>query len=252
MSMKRISIAIVAVMAISAIAAASSSAAVKTVRAEWYTGASPGTTLPGGTSLTVKGTLVEHPTIGKKATLLTTIGGLPIDITAEEGECVECKISNKEVTSKAGAIAYGEGKLRFKKATVMEPAGCSIKGESGVTGEVTTKLLILHADWMDTTEANQKAFIQFIPAAGATTTFGQFSLSGGECEAISGAKNVFGTLFAETVNNTGVFANSQGLVFSPAVQSTAGAALNVGGQTANLTGTTSLSAGGGATFALKP
>jgi hypothetical protein len=254
MSRKKTSLALVAVMALTAIAASSSSATVATTRAEWYTGANPGTTLPVGTTPNInkKVEVREHPTIGKKATFSVIISGLKVDITAEEIECVSCKIQNKEITTKAGAAAFGEGQIRFKKATVMEPVGCTISGEGGTLGEILTRKLVIHADFMDTVAANEKDFVKFIPAAGATTAFVLFNLGGGGCESIEGGRNVFGTLFAESGNNTGVFAKTQALVFGQAVQETADAALTVGNQPVTLTGTGGFSLENGAEFAVKP
>jgi hypothetical protein len=232
---------VVAALVASAILATSSSAAVETVRAEFYKGPSPGSTLQ--EELSVTASLATHPVIGKKATFAFMIGGTAFDLVAEEVECVECKFLNNEVTGKPG-IAYGEGRLKFKKASVIAPENCAVKGETGTSvGEIITKPLVMHADFMDTNGANQKAFIQYIPKAGAGTTFAELSLSGTGCESFEETKNVLGTLFGESVNATGAFSKAQGVVFSQTVQETAGGSLNVDGGPASLTATLNYSAG---------
>ena len=65
MSLKKISAVLVALIALGAIVASSASAAVSTTRAEWYTGTSPGTTLPVGTDETINLEMIEHPVEGK-------------------------------------------------------------------------------------------------------------------------------------------------------------------------------------------
>jgi hypothetical protein len=186
----------------------------------------------------------------QKATFGFTLVGESSDFTAEEVECVGCKITNKEVTSKAGAIAYGEGKLRFKKASVMEPAGCTIESETGVVGEVITKTLTFHGDLMDTNKANQKAFVHFIPAAGETTTFALYTLSGEKCR-IAGTSKIVGSIFGESLNNTGVSPKTQGLVFSPAVLETSGGFLTYLNAPVTLTMTINYSVVGGTEYTIK-
>jgi hypothetical protein len=98
-----------------------------------------------------------------------------------------------------------------------------VRGETGIEGVLPTKVLRIHGDWMDTT-TNQHALIQFLPPE-ETTTFAQFELSGGECAGISGKRNMIGSLFGESVNNTRVEAAEQEIVFSPTVQATSGGGL---------------------------
>jgi hypothetical protein len=251
MKLKILSLGIAAVLVGTAVLASSASAAVSTTRAEWYTGASPGTTLPVGTDEAVSLEMVEHPEIGKKSVFTTTIAGLPVKLTSTALSCSECKITNKEVTEKAGAIAYGTGTVNFENVTVSEPAGCKVSSDTGVAGKVTTKLLEIHADWMDTTAGNNKAFIQIRPDNGGAV-FAQFKLSGGGCEAIEGSYNVTGSLFHESISDTGVFATQQGCFFGPFVQTTAGAGLKVGANAATLTGSARTKLVSGKSYTIKP
>src|SRR3569623_95880 len=125
MSLKKIGLALIAVLALSAIVVSSSAAAVSTTRAEWYTGASPGTTLPVGTSKNVKEAVevVSHGEIGAKAEFTTAIGTTPIVLTSTKIKCIECEIENKESTSvTAGPAAFGEGRILFENVTVDLPA----------------------------------------------------------------------------------------------------------------------------------
>jgi hypothetical protein len=247
MSLKKLSAVVFAVLAISAVMASSAFAAAETKAGEWYTGASPGTTLAG--SVTATATVGEHPVIGKKGQLNGTIAGQPVKITSTGISCVECKIENKEVTSKAGKVAFGTGKIQFTGVTADEPTGCTVSSEGNVVGEILTRKLVIHGDWA--VAGSEKVFVQFIPEAGATAAFAQLKLKGGQCEAIEGPYNVTGTVFGESQNNRGVFAASQGIVFSPAIQTTTGAALKLGGNPAEFTGTGIFALTGGAQFAIK-
>jgi hypothetical protein len=250
MPIRKLFAVVLALSVLGAISAANSSATIKTVRAEFYKGPTPGTTVSEDLNLTAS--LGEHPGIGKKAKFAFKVAGAPFSFTAEEVECVGCKLTNKEVTSTAGVIAFGEGKLRFKKATVMEREGCTIKSETGVAGEVITKTLVFHADLMDTNSSNQKAFVQFIPAAGLTSSFAQYSVSGGECAPIEGTFKIVGEIYGESLNNTGVFSKTQGLVFSPSVLATAEGELNFETAPAELTMTINYSLASGSEFTIKP
>jgi hypothetical protein len=253
MGWKKRSVAVAALLMLAAVAAGSASAEVKTERAEWYIGPTPGTTLAVGTDTNIskKIEVLEHtPEIGAKAEFTTTIAGLPVQLTSTEAECIGCVITNKEVTEKAGAIAFGTGKLLFKKVVSDKNLPCTVSDELGNAGQVETKPLNIHADWMDVTTTNKKAFIQFLPASG--TIFAQFQLAGTGCEAIAGKYNVTGSVFAESVKNTGEFSTTQAIKVGKAVQETAGASLKVGANVATLTGTAGFTLENGKEFAVKP
>jgi len=252
MSLKKFSVVLVALLALGAIVASSASATVKTTRAEWYTGASPGTTLPVGTEETIELELVEH-TDGLKHSVFTSGigagGSTPLELTATGLSCVSCKISNKEnLTSLVPAAAYGKGQVNFTGVTVSKPAGCTVSSELGVANTVLTKSLEIHGDFMDTNETNKKAFIQFRPVG--TTTFAQFRLE--NCGALNGKYNVGGSLFVESKNDTGVFGTTQDAESSKTINETAGAGLELGIIPATLTGTVRAKLASGKSFAIKP
>jgi hypothetical protein len=233
MKFRALGIASVALCALVGAMSSDASGAVTTQRAEWYTGstASGVTTLAGDAIVAAQ--IGTHPSIGAKFVSSVSIGGVVITITATGLECVECEITNSEVTEKAGAAAIGKGKLKFTGVTISTPSGCIVRNgsASGAVGVVETKPLVIHADWVE----ESKNFEQWMPQSG--TALWTVYLEGGSCAAITGAYNVTGTLFSEAQNATGVFATEQPVVFSPAVQTTTGAALKVGSKTAELTGT---------------
>jgi hypothetical protein len=248
MSIKKLGFSLVAVLALAAVMASSAFGAVETKAAKWYTG-SPLTELTGSKAITAE--MIEDPGLGAVLSKFNTeIGGLPVELTSNSIECSGCTIENKEVTGKAGKVAFGSGKIVFKNVTAMLPENCTVKSEAGVAGEVITKSLNIHGDFMDTNVANEHDFVEFVPAAGAGTTFAQFKLSGTGCSAIAGTYNVTGTVFGESVNNTGVPAANQSLILGAGVQATTGAELKVGVKPATLTGEASFSIGGEA-FAAK-
>jgi hypothetical protein len=236
MSRKTLCLAALIGLASVALPANNASATVSTEAARFYVGTSEAgvTALPEG----ISGVRVATAKIGLgKALFETEISGLPVKLTYTGIECDSfCEFENKKVTEKTGAVAVGHGKLKFTGVSVVTPAGCTLSDENSTINQILTKSLVFHGDWMDTTTANKHAFFQFIPALGAGTTIAQFKLSGGECAAIEGAKNIAGSFFGEFKNNTGVAATSQEMVLSPAVQTTTGAALTVGAKAANLTG----------------
>src|SRR5262249_52870385 len=140
----------------------------------------------------------------------------------------------------AGAIAFGSETLRFTGVTVDTPKNCTVISEDGVVGNLLTKPLFLHADWMDK-DAPAKAFIQFIPQKGAVASFAQFELGGAGCAGIAGKKNFTGSLFGELKAGTNVLLREHEIEFSPTIQTTAGAGLFVGLKPAVVTGTTGFS-----------
>ncbi|HEY2477317.1 MAG TPA: hypothetical protein VGI17_01150 [Solirubrobacterales bacterium] len=220
----KLGLSVVSVLMVAAAAAGSASAAGETVGAKFFV---EGAELAG--SKTVTGSAVTN------GVLETEIAGLPVKLESKKLSCQSCKIENKEVTSKAGKVAFGSGTIKFEEASVVEPKSCTVKDEGGTLSQVVTKPLFIHGDWMDTTKANERAFVQLIPQTGST--FAQFTLGGTGCEAIAGARNVTGSVFGESANKTGFEAAKQELVLSPTVQSTTGAKLLVGTKEAKFTGT---------------
>jgi hypothetical protein len=220
-------------LALSAVGAGSASAAAVTEPAEWYIGASPGSTLTEDRGLSASAKS------GTTFTLHGTISGTSVDLTMTGLECVECKITNSPVTEKSGAVAMGKGKLKFTGVTVDTPVGCTVRNgsSSGSVGLIETKPLVFHADWMH----EGKWFQHWFPAS--SNVIATFLLEGGSCP-VAGTYNLKGTVFSEATNNTGVQAVAQEFVFSPVIQTTAGAEMTLGPNAAELVGTGVFSAGG--------
>jgi hypothetical protein len=242
MRLKKLGIALLAVVALSAIAVGSASAAATTTAAEVYTGASPGTTLAAGTSeaatFTLSGSAVLKSKVGTKET--------PIELTATGASCSGCKLENKAVTSKTGNVAFGTGKILFTGVTVSTPANCKVVSEAAVEKQVITKTVNVHADFMNGSVATQ----QFVPASG--TSFAAFELenNGGTC-AVAGLYNVTGTLFTDATNATGTFAKSQPATTNPTIQAADGGKLSIGSQEAQLFASGSFALGSGKEWAIK-
>lgn len=239
MSLKTVGVVVIAVLAITAVWASGASAKIATERAEIYVkdpAGSAAKTLTGSTTADTE--IVDHTGTGKLFTLKGTIGTGPtvsIHLTGTGINCLECKAENKEVTGKAGAVAVGTGRLEFTGVTAMEPEGCIVSSETGTPGVVVTKPLTLHADWMH----EGKAYVNFFPTSG--TVFATLKVNNGGCTAVANSYNVTGSVFGEAKNKTGVFAKSQEIEVSPAIQKTTEAELKLGGKLAELTGTAAFS-----------
>jgi hypothetical protein len=241
MSIKKFGATLVAVLALAGLAATSASATISTTAAEWYTGAAPGTTLPVGTSKAVTASA------GVVWSFTSTLLEAPVKLTATGIECVSCVIKNEAVTSKTPPVAVGEGKIKFTGVTVDTPAGCTVETAGLATpnpGTVEALPLKIHADWMDTTVTNQKAFVQIFPVTAPNFAQLRFTAETGKSCPLSGPYNVTGSLFGESTNNTGVQAASQGLNFNATIQTTAGASLLWGAKPATLSGSASFEMGG--------
>jgi len=215
--------------------ASSANAAVSTTAAKWF---------KNGTALTATGVEIEGEKT-ENGIFKSEIGTTEIELQSTAFTCNGCTIANTKPNTSGGAeIATGSGQIVFENVTVLKPSGCTVKGDTGVVGVVPTKTLTIHGDWMDTTTTNHHAFIQFLPPAG-TTTFAQFELSGGPCIGLP-KRNVSGSVFGESVKNTGEEAAEQEIAFSPTIQSTSGGGLLLGTKPAELTakGKFKLSLGG--------
>lgn len=240
MSLRKLGTVLVAVLALSALSASSAFGAIATEAAKWYTGSTEAGVKELTETKAITAKVGSHPVIGSKFELNGTIGtnNVPLKLTATGLECSGCTIKNAEVTGKAGKVAVGEGKIKFTSVTVDEPVNCTVSDENGVAGQVITKALTVHADWMH----EGKAYQNFFPTTG--TVFATLKLAGTGCSAIAGSYNVTGTVYSEAVNKTGVFKTAQNNIFSPAIQTTTGAELKLGGKKAELTGTGIFELGG--------
>ena len=213
MSLKKLSLALLAVVVLGAVAANGAYATneFKETGGAWYTGASPGTKLPAGTTKALTATAVGI----QKAE--TTLSGTPLDITATGISCVSCVIKN------VGTAATIEGKLEFTGVTVSAPVGCTVPGGTILTNSLTAVL------GMNT--AGTVATLKFAPQSGATLA--AFTL---DCP--TGTYKLSGVIFAQATNVTGMFAANQEFKFSRAIEESAGEAssLKFGENIAFLTG----------------
>jgi hypothetical protein len=231
MNCRKVGILFLAVTAVCAIAASSAYAAnfVESGSAA-YIGPSPGTKLTG--TKVLKTEVVPET----KMTLSTTVAGIAIKTEAKGYNCLECTIEN------SGTNAVGHGALEAKEVRVVEPAKCE-DGPTIVSKKVRAVLGMKK-------ESSTIATIKFEPAEG--TTFETAELKGAEC-AIAGTYKVTGSVYAEVVNFTGVFAKTQKLRFSQAIQTDAGGAgaLQFGANAAFVTAEAQGSLEGGSEWAAK-
>ena len=114
MSLKKLGIALGAVLAIGALLASSAFASPVTNKAQWVNGA--GETITGKTVTCAKAG-------AGKLVLKSTILGSPGEITAEQVECIGATIANTEV--EGVHMATASGKLKFTGLTVVKPEGCT-------------------------------------------------------------------------------------------------------------------------------
>ncbi|HEX4865562.1 MAG TPA: hypothetical protein VFV02_15950, partial [Acidimicrobiales bacterium] len=238
----RIGVLLVAMAALNGLLASAAFGAIKTEAAQLYVEDTKGTqtTLPTGTSRVATQKIVKHTEteLGAKFTFRAKIGspeGPFVHLTATGLNCIGCKAENKVTSTGASVIATGAVKLEYTGVTAMEPEGCVVSSETGVKGTMVTKPLTLHMDWMH----EGKAFVSLFPTSG--TTFAQIRVNEGGCTAIAGAYNVTGTIFGEAKSKTGVFNTESQVETSPAIQKTTGAELKVGGNLAEVTGTSATS-----------
>lgn len=231
MNYRKFGMFFLAVIAISAIAASSASAGnfVESGSAA-YIGPSPGTKLVG--SKVLKTEVVA----GTKMTLSTTVAGTPIKTEATGYNCLGCTIEN------SGTNAVGHGSLEATGVKVVEPSNCE-DGPTIVSKKVTAVLGMKKG-------SSTIATIRFAPTEG--TTFETAELKGATC-AIAGTYKVTGSVYAEVVNFTGVFAKTQRLKFSPAIQTDAGeeGSLRFGANPAFVTAEAQGSLEGGVEWAAK-
>lgn len=195
-----------------------------------YIGPAPGTKLVGSKGL--KTEVIPET----KMTLSTTVAGVPIKTEATGYNCLSCTIEN------SGTNAVGHGALEATGVKVVEPAKCE-DGPTIVSKKVTAVLGMKKG-------SSTIATIRFAPTEG--TTFETAELKGAEC-AIAGTYKVTGAVYAEVVNFTGVFAKTQRLKFSQAIQTDAGEAgsLKFGANAAWVTAEAQGSLEGGVEWAAK-
>jgi hypothetical protein len=223
MNLKKLGAALLVVFALGAVMASSALAASEAVTKDvkWHI-------KQAGVDEVVKATSATAGlTIGAEATttenfLETTVAGTPLKLRAKKASCIGCKIWNE-----GGTTAVGSGEIEFTEVTAVTPPLCKVKEE-----KVRTKALNVKADYMEKVEGVETStnYIQFKPVG---VTFATVTLK--ECS-LAGNYNVEGTVYAKTVNNTGVFAPDQEVEFSGAINATAKGELKFGEEPATLEG----------------
>jgi len=210
MSLKKLGLALLAILALGAVFANSALATAEESNGFWY---GEGTKLAAG----VKSEIVCSQ-VGE-ATLSTTVGtnNTPLKLKATATECPGAVIFNESSKAKA------TGKIKFTGVTVVEPAGCSVVG-----GEVETEPLKGQIYMKGT-----KVLFMFSPVSGEI--FAEPEIAG--C-AIAGGYPTKGVVFGESTNATNFEAEEQFLNFSAAINSAAGGSLTFGGHSASITGKT--------------
>ena len=219
MSLKKIGMALVAVLALGAVMANTAFGAATTTDVQWYLN---------GSSLSAS-QAVTSGLVGT-ATLETEVGETPLKLASTGLECVDCTIFN------FGSSAKGEGELKFTGVSVVTPSGCEVIG-----GAVQTNELKVDADYMIET----KNYVRLAPVGAAAALAGlTLKAKMGKTCAISGPYLVKGSVFVKSQNATGVGATKQFVNSSGPINTEAGGELKFGLETATLTGEAWFEAGG--------
>lgn len=229
MSLKRLGLALLAVLALGAVAASSATAAATTATASWFKEA---TKLGEGQA---NGLAATCGTVGGSLVLTTTVnaGKTPVKIEAGEVECPEGKIYN-ETPVGGERMAYVTGKLVLKSLKFQEPTGCSVEGGKIETQTITGELYM---------EGLTTSYLRIGPASGAILA--EPNVTG--C-AIAAHYQIKGSVFGEQELGTKVSALKQRFKFSKTINQAAGGALTWGGAEAQLTGTIGITLTGGGEF----
>lgn len=230
MNVKRFLLALTAVAMFAAVLANSASAAM-TAEGEWYIGASaPGTTLAEGSSKAIKCAVGKHGEPEVERLVLTgTVGTEAVKLEATGIECTPSgsKAGEEAKIFNSGGHGFATGKLKFTGVTLVSPTNCSTAG--------TIETEALSAELYMDSASSTKAFVKFVPAV----TGGNFATVTitGSCAA-AGARIVKGFTYGEASNPTSTQATTQGLTFSPGIETTTESAesLKLAGNPAHLTG----------------
>jgi hypothetical protein len=217
MNLKKLGMALIVALAFSAVIASSAFAAAETKDTTWSVGTA-GTVLAGSETISASGS----------NELVWTIGSTQFRMKSTGLECLECKIEN------TGGTAVGTGKLKFTGVTFTTPATCKVNG-----GAITTLAVRFTPDWM----IGATDYVKFEPNSGTTFATVKVESGTGSCS-ISGSYPLSGKLFTRATNATGVYAASQTVASSGAINSAAGGELKFMSGAAELNGTASLALSG--------
>lgn len=219
MNLKRLGVALLAVVVLGAIMASSAYAENEFSEpgGQWYTKS-------GGVETKLGATLdfSEFRFLGKSS-LRFNVRGIPVDITIAKGRQSTCSIVNS-LSTRATLDCIG---LIFEEVSISEPIICHI--ETTITTKKTTGFLGMN-------KAGTVATLKITPQEGAVLA--TIELTGEKCT-IAGLYKMTGTIFAQAKSATGVFAKTQEFETSEAIQKAAGetTSLKVGESAAFLTST---------------
>lgn len=210
MGVKRIGLALAAVLALSGFTANSAMGAAEETNGFWYKEEAK---LASGKA---NGQAVTCST-EESFFITSTVGAseTPLKLKATGVSCPGGKIYNES------SKAREESKLKFTGVTVVEPAGCEVSGGTIETEPLSTQV------FMEGTKVLQR----IAPASGEN--FAEFEIAG--C-AIANVYPLTGTVFAETQNVTNVSANACKMGFSISISSLAGGVVKVGGKIGHFLG----------------
>ena len=223
MSFKKLGVALLAVFALGAIMASSAFAEneFSATGGQWYT-----ETEPGVFKKLEVGVTDDLTVTGGAASLVSEIGTKPIKFTSTGVTGTECSAVNNTTTS----ATIDCKALVFTGVSVSGGAAAGCSTPTTITSKELTGVLGMN-------KAGTLATLKITPKAGEAAAFATVELTG-TC-AIAGLYKLTGTIFAQAINATGIFATTQGLSFSEAIQESAGTAtsLKFGENSAILTGT---------------
>lgn len=227
MNMKKLGMALVAVLVLGAVMANTAFGAAETKDTRWTWN---------GSVLTGSKTLTAGLVTGTKGVLTTTVGETPLVLESTGLECVECKIEN------SGETATGTGKLKFTGTTVAKPAGCQVAN----SGVITTTTLTVDPDYM--ISPLTVSYPLFKPVSGTTFATVKLEAKTGQTCPISNSYIVKGTVFVKSQSETGVTVRKQIVNSSGSINSEAGGSLEFGSKPATLEGEAFFDAGEGNVF----
>ncbi len=212
MSVKRLSVALAALLALAAVFANSAFATATTTNSYWY---EEGSKLLAPESVRCQGA-TSKPEVLTPFILTGTVAGAELEIEAKK---LECALLISQI-KKNGEHAEGTGQVKFSELTVKKPVGCKVPA-SNTTNSLTARI------YMEGTAV----YVRFTPTEGETLA----SVSLTECAA-EGKYSVKGTLFGKSPNATGKEVELQNLAFSSAIQKEAGGAITLGANAAQASG----------------
>ena len=208
MSFKKLGVALLAVFALGAIMASSAFAEneFSATGGQWYT-----ETEPGVFKKLEVGVTDDLTVTGGAASLVSEIGTKPIKFTSTGVTGTECSAVNNTTTS----ATIDCKALVFTGVSVSGEAAAGCSTPTTITSKELTGVLGMN-------KAGTLATLKITPKAGEAAAFATVELTG-TC-ANAGLYKVTGTVFAQSTNATGIFAKTQSLTVSEAIQKSAGTA----------------------------